>query len=212
MIDRRSLSFLLLLMMEITVGCSLLRSSPFEQTLEAQVTTGVLFAQVVQDPSGHIGNIVKVGGEVLSAKRLADRTEVMVLQIPLDSDSVPTWNRTTSQGRFIATQRTFLDPATLPKGTRVTIIGEVTGHAAVQVDEEEKVYPVLAVKALKVWPVIPRSVYGYRPYWGPSPYWGGYWGPWGYWGGGGYWGPYWSFPRSSFGKGRHHSGGHRGRR
>lgn len=155
-------------------GCAAFSSSPFEESLEDQVMAGVSFSQVAQDPSGHIGQVIKVGGVVLSAKRLVDRTEVMVLQIPLDGDAVPEWDRTKSQGRFIATQQTFLDPATLPKGTRLTVIGEITGQAAVQVDEDQRVYPVLSIKALKVWPVIPRNMYGYRPYWGP------YWGPWFY--------------------------------
>jgi outer membrane lipoprotein len=155
-------------------GCAAFSSSPFDQSLEGQVTAGVLFSQVAQDPSAHRGQIIKGGGVVLSAKRFADRTEIMVLQIPLDDDAVPEWDRTESQGRFIATQQTFLDPATLPKGTRLTVIGEITGQADVQVDEEERVYPVLTIKALKVWPVIPRNMYGYPPYWGP------YWGPWFY--------------------------------
>jgi outer membrane lipoprotein len=126
----------------------------------------------------------------------------MVLQIPLNNHSVPKLNRLKSQGRFIATQHTFLDPATLPKGTRLTIIGEVLGKKSVQVDVDEKVYPVLDIKAMKVWPVIPLSVYGYRPYWGPYPYWGSYWAP------RRYWGSPWSFPRSSFG-GRRGFGGRR---
>ena len=185
---------ILLLLMGLTIGCAY-RSSPFEDTLEAQVTPDILFSHVSQDPSGHIGQIIKAGGEVLSAKRLVDRTEVMVLQVPLDSDSVPKWNRTKSKGRFIATQQAFLDPATLPHGTRLTIIGEVTGQASVQVDEEEKVYPVLSIKALKVWPMIPPSMYGYRPYWGPYPYWGS---------------P-WFYPRSPFYYGFPPLGRHRGR-
>ncbi len=180
-------------------GCGTFSSSPFSTNQEAQVTAGVSFPQLVEDPSTHIGQIVKVGGVVLSAKRLVDRTEVMVLQIPLDNDSVPKWNRTKSQGRFIATQQTFLDPATLPQGTRLTIIGEVTGQATVQVDEEEKAYPVLAIQALNVWPMIPPNGYGYRPYWGPY--------------GGGYWGSYWPYSASSFGYyGRGAGGGRRFRR
>lgn len=168
-------------------GCATFSSSPFSTHQEAQVTAGVSFAHLVQDPAAHIGHILKVGGVVLSAKRLVDRTEVTVLQIPLDNDSVPKWNRTKSKGRFIATQKDFLDPATLPQGTRVTLIGEVTGQATVQVDAEEKVYPVLAIRAIQVWPMIPRNAYGYHPYWGPYPYWGGYWG----------W--YWPYSVSSFG-------------
>jgi outer membrane lipoprotein len=187
-------------------GCAAFSSSPFPQTLEARVTAGLGFPHVVQDPSGHVGQVIKVGGVVLTAKRLMDRTEIVVLQIPLDNDAIPQWDRTQSQGRFIATQQTFLDPATLPKGTRVTVIGEVTGQTAVQVDDDEKPYPVLAIQALKVWPLIPRNGYGYRPYWGPYPFWGSYWWP------RGNWGPYWSFPRSSFGKARRGFGGRYRRR
>jgi outer membrane lipoprotein len=163
-------TFFLLVMMGITAGCSFLRSSPFDQTLETQVTAGVSFAQVAQDPSAHTGQILKVGGEVISAKRLMDWTEVMVLQLPLDRDSVPERNRSSSHGRFLATRETFLDPATLPKGTRLTIIGEVIGQASDRADGEAAVFPILAVKAMKVWPVIPLSAYGYRPGW--VPFWG----------------------------------------
>lgn len=190
-------SLTLLFLLALTLGCAQNRSSPFGETLDAQVTPQILFSHVSQDPSGHMGHTLLIGGEVLSAKRLVDRTEVMVLQIPLDGDSVPKWDRTQSNGRFIATQETFLDPATLPKGTRLTIMGEVTGQAPLQVDEEEKIYPVLAIKALKVWPEIPRMMYGYRPYWGPYPYWGGYRGS------------YWPYSPYSFGYGRRHFGGHR---
>lgn len=182
-------------------GCATFSSSPFSPTLEAQVTPAASFSQVAQDPSGHRGRIVKVGGVVLSAKRLTDRTEVRVLQIPLDLDSIPKWNRNTSQGRFIATQEVFLDPATLPKGTRVTIIGEVTGDVSDQVEAEGQGYPIIVIKALKVWPMILRNGYGYRPSWVPYPYWGSYWGS------------YWGFPRSSFGFfSRRYGGGHRSRR
>jgi len=67
---KHSQSFFLLVMMEVTVGCSLLRSSPFDQSLEAQLTIGVSFGQFARDPSGHIGQIVKVGGEVLRQRVL----------------------------------------------------------------------------------------------------------------------------------------------
>ncbi len=199
-------SLTLLFLLALTLGCAQNRSSPFGEPLDAQVTPHILFSHVSQDPSGHMGHTLLIGGVVLSAKRLVDRTEVMVLQIPLDNDSVPQWDRTESKGRFIATQQTFLDPATLPDGTRVTIIGEVTGQKSVQVDAEEKIYPVLAIQALKVWPLIPQDGYAYRPYWGPYPYWG----PSPYWGG--YWGSYWPYSPYSFGYARRGFGGHRYRR
>ncbi|NJN37445.1 MAG: hypothetical protein HC794_10895 [Nitrospiraceae bacterium] len=83
-------------------------------------------------------------------------------------------------------RKEFLDPATLPSGTFVTISGEVTGSLTLPLDETEYTYPVVDIKNVRVWPKddedgAPRI----RPYMGPSPYWGPYWSPywrpWPYW-------------------------------
>ncbi|MCA9465591.1 MAG: Slp family lipoprotein, partial [Nitrospira sp.] len=132
---------ILFMMLWRMVGCASLSSSPFAEKWESQVTPHVLFSQVLQDPQAFMGTTLKVGGEVISAKRYPDRTEVMVLQLPLEADSVPGMVRAQSLGRLIAVQKTFLDPATLPPGTRLTLIGTVTGNQTVQVDEQSKTYP-----------------------------------------------------------------------
>ena len=54
-------------------------------------------------------------------------TQLEVLQLPLEDDQGPVTERTASKGRFLAWQKEFLDPATIADGTRVTIVGEVTG-------------------------------------------------------------------------------------
>lgn len=189
------------------VGCAATPSSPFGDTLESQITPQVLFSQVAENPEAYLGKVVKVGGEVLSAKRFPDRTEIMVLQIPLNEDSVPASNRTRSLGRFLATQEKFLDPATVPSKTRLTIIGEITGQTTVRVDEEDRTYPVLAIKGLHIWPTVPPGYYSRGGYpWRPGPFWGSYWGP------GPFWGPYWSFPRGPYWYGPRLWGTRRGRR
>ena len=197
---RTGMIFMVLWMM---VGCASLSYSPFAEKWESQVTPHVLFSQVLQDPQAFMGTTLKVGGEVISAKRYPDRTEVMVLQLPLEADSVPGMVRAQSLGRLIAVQKTFLDPATLPPGTRLTLIGTVTGNQTVQVDEQSKTYPVLAIKALHVWPAVPP---GYYPY-GPS-----YRRAYPFWGPGAYWNSSWSFPRSSYWAGRRPLGLRRSRR
>jgi outer membrane lipoprotein len=178
-------------------------------------TEKVAFPQLAQNPSAYEGQRIILGGEVIRAKLLADRTEIEVLALPLDSTDKPTWNRAASQGRFLAYQtKGFLDPAILPPGTRVTVVGE--GKAAVRkrVDEAEYTYPVIESDYLQVWPVTAydRYPYAYAPYY----YWpyGGPWYPYYY----GYYGyPFFPFvgvphrhhrhhasPSSShFGKGRH---------
>ena len=96
--------------------------------------------------------MVLLGGEVLSAKRLTEGTRLEILQLPLDDSEGPVIDRTASQGRFLAFEAAFLDPATLPPNTRVTLVGEVTGATRAKLDEMEYRYPTLNIKHLYVWP------------------------------------------------------------
>jgi outer membrane lipoprotein len=77
-------------------------------------------------------------------------------------------------------QREFLDPATLPRGTFVTVTGDVTGSITMPLDETDYTYPVIEIKNLRVWS-LEEAAYRGRPYpyYSPAPYWGPYWGP--YW-------------------------------
>jgi outer membrane lipoprotein len=148
-------------------------------------TPAITFSQLRVAPDSFKGQSVVFGGKVLSARRLKDGTRIEVLQLPLDQSSRPGMNLTQSQGRFIGIHREFLDPATLPYGTRVTITGDVTGSITMPLDETEYTYPVIDIKTLRVWSdhdeARMRSYYYYGPwpYWGP--YWGPYWRPWPYW-------------------------------
>jgi outer membrane lipoprotein len=153
--------------------------------LRSQVDDTVGFTQLHATPDHYVGRIVVLGGEVLSAKRLKDGTRIEVLQLPLDGHQAPSHDRTASRGRFLAFEKEFLDPATLPAGTRVTIAGEVTGAMTQPLDETEYTFPTLDVKHLTVWPKMDGVYAG--PYY-PGPYGG----PYGYWGWrrGGLWGPY----------------------
>ena len=145
----------------------------------------ITFAQVKETTDSFKGQSVVFGGEVLTAKRLKDGTRIEILQLPLDRSSRPGTNLTQSQGRFMAIQRVFLDPATLPYGTRVTVTGEVTGSITMPLDETDYTYPVIDIKNLQVWAGIDESTPWIRPYYGPGPYWGPYWSPyWRHW-------PYW---------------------
>jgi outer membrane lipoprotein len=151
---------------------------------EAQ-TQALTFLQVKTAPDSLKGQAVVFGGVVLTARRLKDGTRIEILQLPLDRSTRPGYDLTQSQGRFIALQREFLDPATLPPGTRVTVTGEVSGSITLPLDETDYTYPVIDIKQLHAWA---RSEYVapyIYPYMGPGTYWGPYWGPywrpWPYW-------------------------------
>jgi outer membrane lipoprotein len=139
--------------------------------LQAQIDKTLTFPQLRESPDSYRGHLLVLGGEVLSAKRLKDGTRIEVLEIPLDRSFQPGPDRTLSQGRFIAIQKEFLDPATIPPGTRVTLVGEITGVVVDKLDEVDYAYPTVEIKTLKVWSrgdSFSHIPYYYYP---PSYYW-----------------------------------------
>jgi outer membrane lipoprotein len=144
----------------------------------------ITYAQLKAAPESYNGQPVTFGGKVLGARRLKEGTRIEILQLPLTSRLAPTMDLSKSQGRFVALQKEFLDPATVPPGTFVTVTGEVAGSVTLPLDEMEYNYPLVRIGNLRVWtedaddaPRI-RPPIGPRSYWGP--YWSPYWSPWPY--------------------------------
>ena len=156
-------------------------------TQEAGKGQALTFLQVKTTPDSFRGQSVVFGGKVLAARRQKDSTRIEVLQLPLDQSTRPGDDLTQSQGRFIALQQEFLDPATLPPGTRITVTGEIAGSVTLPLDETDYTYPVINIKRVQVWHELEDATPRTRPYYymGPGPYWGPYWSPywrpWPYW-------------------------------
>lgn len=130
----RTLQYLMIGMTAVAAGCA---TPVIPESLEPQVDKAVTFNQIVESPDSYRGKVVVVGGEILKAKALKGGTQLEVLQLPLDSDQEPVTDRMESKGRFLALQKEFLDPATIAEGTRVTIVGEVTGASVEKMDEAD---------------------------------------------------------------------------
>jgi outer membrane lipoprotein len=145
-LPRNVLSLLVVLLI---AGCASQRVVPDE--LEPLVDRAVTFAEVVAAPESYQGRVLVLGGEVLKAKRLKDGTQIELLQLPLDKNERPILDRQQSQGRFFAIQPEFLDPATIVAGTKMTIVGEVSGAKTDHLDDVEYRYPVVIVKHLHTW-------------------------------------------------------------
>jgi outer membrane lipoprotein len=150
--------------------------------LQEKIERKVSFQQIKASPLSYKGAFIVVGGAVLSVKAIKPNgTRIEVLQLPLGNDDEPRGRLTDSQGRLLAFHQEFLDPATIPAGTRVTMVAEATGSMTLTLDEIEYVYPTFDIASLTIWP--PNlPAYWFRPY----PYFGVYWGP--------YWAPYWGTP------------------
>ena len=119
--DRAVLALTLLGMLIFVSSCA---SEVIPKELEGQVDRKVTFLQLKEAPATYTGRMVVLGGEVLSAKRGNDSTRIEVLQLPLDSSLEPVPDRTTSQGRVLAIQKAFLDPATVPVGSDDSAAGD----------------------------------------------------------------------------------------
>ncbi len=141
---------ILLVCLTLGSGCAT-GPSPVPEALAPQVDRSVSFAQLLENPDAYVGKVVVLGGQVLQAKRLADTTRIEVLQLPLGDSERPVSQRTSSQGRFLAFEKTFLDPATLSDQPQVTIVGEVTGLATASLDKTEYRYPTIVIKHMHVW-------------------------------------------------------------
>ena len=168
--------------------CLLLSGCASQQPEEGSAASPITFLQVKAAPDSYRGQSVVFAGEVLSARRLKEATRIEILQLPLDRSGHLGTDRTLSQGRFVAMHREFLDPATIPPGTQLTVTGEVTGSITLPLDETEYSYPVIEARHIEVLPPEVaaqwRRPYPY-PYMGPGPYWGPYggspyWRPWPY--------------------------------
>ncbi len=146
--------------------------------LQENIDRDVSFRQVSASPLSYKGKLIVAGGIVLSVKLKQGGTQIEILQLPLASDHEPQGRLIDSQGRFLAFHNEFLDPATIPTGTRITVVGEVTGSTTLMLDEVGYAYLTVHIASLTIWP--PKL----PAYWfHPIPYFGVYWGP--------YWGPYW---------------------
>ena len=151
----------------------------FQETGEGSAANAVSFLQVKAAPDSFKGQSVVFGGQVLSARRLKEGTRIEILQLPLDRSGYPGTDLMQSQGRFVALHKDFLDPATLPYGTRVTVTGDITGSVTLPLDETEYTYPVVEAGHLQVWSAADNAAQHILPYAGPGPYWGPYYGPYG---------------------------------
>ncbi len=130
-------------------GCSSQRIVP--ESMEPLVDRTVSFQDLQASPDAYRGRLLVLGGEVLNAKRLKKSTQIELLQLPLEGGEEPSVDRQQSQGRFLALEK-VLDPATVVKGTRMTVVGEVAGSKTDRLDDVEYQYPTVIVKHLHVWP------------------------------------------------------------
>jgi len=171
----RVLSACMMMVVILMLGCDGHQVIP--DSLQAHVNQTVTFAQVKSSPSSYQGELVVLGGKVLSVARVQDITCIEVLQLPLTKELVPMAERTRSEGRFMVLEPEpkILDPRILKEGTLVTIVGEIQWPSGGHAGECRYESPTLVNREMTVWEKnktvsTPLTYYGspygygFRPY------------------------------------------------
>lgn len=110
----------------------------------------VSFARLAKDPDAYKGRTVIYSGTILNAVNTSAGTELTIIQHP----SMPGYRpetRDRSDGRFLALDSRFLDPALYSPGREITVAGVVDGKQTLPVGETKFDYPVLRVRELHLW-------------------------------------------------------------
>ena len=117
----------------------------------SQITYQGSFAELQTASDEHKGEAVMLGGRVLKTEAHESSSEIVVLQLPLDSSNRPK-DGDDSDGRFLIRSEQFMDPAIYQQWRLLTVVGKVSGKEVRSIGGFEYVYPVLEAIELKPWP------------------------------------------------------------
>lgn len=140
-------------------GCLILLSAcapVISQTTMSTVDKSIAFPALQQNPDAYKGNVVLLGGQIITTTVKADETWIEVLEKPLDYDQRPS-DADQSFGRFLVRFQGFLDPAIYASGRKLTVAGQVEGKVIRPIKEVNYTYPVLSAREHYLWK--PEDVY-----------------------------------------------------
>ncbi|MGM0452816.1 MAG: Slp family lipoprotein [Thermodesulfobacteriota bacterium] len=122
-----------------------------------EVTRNVTFHEdftTLQDaPDSYVGEFGIFGGKILKTKNREQKSEIIVLQFPLDDNHRPRLDKA-SGGRFLIFSDEFLDPEVYSPGTRITVAGKITGSDVRPIGSYAYEHPVIKGR---IWTWEPRK-------------------------------------------------------
>ncbi len=152
------------------VGCAPVIS----KQVRSEASEDLSLREVLVSPEHYEGKVVIWSGTILEAKNTPEGTLLKVLQKPADFQDRPKYTDV-SEGRFLALERRYLDPAIYAEGREVTVAGKIVGKQTLPQGDIEYTYPLLEVKDLHLWRERSPDVYYAYPYYG-YPYFFSHWG------------------------------------
>lgn len=137
---------LIIIQSAVLIACA----GGISQKAQSMVTYTGSFKQLQQQPEKYKGETVIWGGKVIDTKVSNSRTELVVLQLDLNSSKRPQGGEM-SGGRFLVRTDQFLDPAIYSTGSLITVVGNVTGSTVMPIGEMDYRYPVIQPVEIKKW-------------------------------------------------------------
>jgi len=156
--DEKIWKCLLLMGLLSCMACAHVISDRARQEINADLN----FAKLIDSPEQYKGEKVLLGGQIVQTRNIGDRTEIEVIQKPLDFTGYPS-NGDETGGRFIFVIPRYLESEIYSKDRLVTGAGKVTAGRVGKVGDTEYEYPVIAVEELHLWEKITRRYY-YDPF------------------------------------------------
>jgi outer membrane lipoprotein len=137
---------LAILMMLFAGSCSVI-----SQQIRSDAIPPMGFKILLQESDKYLGNTVILGGYILETNNLTDQTSIKVLQAPLGVTEEPK-SKDYSEGRFIISEKGFLDPEVYSKGRKITVAGTVVGSGVEKIDDFSQPYLKIQSREIYLWP------------------------------------------------------------
>lgn len=151
-------------------GCA----TPVPEPISTPPPTDVAVARARENPGAYIGQRVRWGGTIATAKNGAAHTELEIVARELQTSGRPRQVDSTA-GRFIARVQGFLDPAVYRDGRQVTVVGALIEETVGRIGDHVYRYPVVQADTVHLWePVVEqtdRPPYYYDPFYDYDPFW-----------------------------------------
>jgi outer membrane lipoprotein len=128
-------------------GCA----AALSQEARDQVTLDMAFGEIIKDPQRYTGEVVALGGRIITTTPRDGLTELVVLQLPLEAGWRPKLEGQ-SKGRFLVQTTDFLDPAVYAPHRLITLVGKLKGVQVRPLGETHYHYPELSLIEMKLWP------------------------------------------------------------
>ncbi|NOQ20211.1 MAG: Slp family lipoprotein [Desulfobacterales bacterium] len=138
--------------------------SVISQQIRTESIPQIQFKTLLLEKDKYMGNTVILGGYILEIQNLADKSLIKVLQVPLGFGEKPK-SKDLSEGKFIISQKGFLDPEIYNKDRRITVAGTIVGAVVEKIDDYPQPYLKIESREIYLWPE--EAYYYPAPYYDP---------------------------------------------